>query len=127
MNKNFNDLTTIKLRTNKTKLHQSDARKYKDILHNAMLELFEKLEVDITMVQNAIVIEVPHDELGAIPIEVKFVIKPLDYDVITEGVAYKIKNIKTLEKKKDWKILLALGQKRKVVKKWKKSQEKSII
>lgn len=101
MNKNFNDLTTIKLRTNKTKLHQSDARKYKDILHNAMLELFEKLEVDITMVQNAIVIEVPHDELGAIPIEVKFVIKPLDYDVITEGVAYKIKNIKTLEKKKD--------------------------
>ena len=101
MNKNFNELTTMKIRMNKTKLHQGDARKYKDTLHNAMLEHFEKLDVDITMVQNAIIIEVPHDELGSIPIEVKFIVKPTDYDVVTAGLEYQEKNAKALEKKKD--------------------------
>lgn len=97
-------ITQMKLRTNKGKLHQTDAREYKAELHNVIKEALASLDVTITDVDNGFIIEMPHDELGAIPIECKFVIKPLDFDVIAAGEQYtdklKAQAEKLLEKKK---------------------------
>ncbi len=94
----------MKLRTNKGKLHQTDAREYKAELHNVIKEALASLDVMITDVDNGFIIEMPHDDLGAIPIECKFVIKPLDFDIIGAGDQYADKlqaqANKLLEKKK---------------------------
>lgn len=84
MTKKIEKLTNFKLKTNKNRLHQGDARKYKELLHNVMIEKLSELEnATITEIQNAIILELEHTDLGAIVIEAKFVIKPLDFDVIT--------------------------------------------
>lgn len=89
----------MKLRTSKNRIHQTDARELKALLHEAFAEKLAELDVDITMVENGFIIEVPNDELGAIVVESKFVIKPLDFDVMTAGAMYKEK----LDKKENTK------------------------
>ena len=78
----------MKLRTSKNRVHQTDARKFKDELHEILMEKIGELDYDITPVDNGFIIEVQHEELGAIPVEAKFIVKPLDYDVISAGEQY---------------------------------------
>lgn len=85
------DLETAKLRTNKNKLHQTDARGYKADLHEVFMDVFKDLDLMVTEVDNGFIIEMPHEEFGAIPIEAKFIIKPLNYDVISAGEMYEQK------------------------------------
>lgn len=85
------DLETAKLRTNKNKLHQTDARNYKADLHEVFMDMFKDLDLMVTEVDNGFIIEMPHEEFGAIPIEAKFIIKPLNYDVISAGEMYEQK------------------------------------
>lgn len=87
-------LETMKLRVSKNRLHQTDARNLKEILHEKMANEFDRLDLTPTLVENAIVIEIPHHELGSIPIEVKFVIKPLDYDMIAANEQFLEKQAK---------------------------------
>ena len=89
----------MKLRTSKNRIHQTDARELKALLHEAFAEKLAELDVDITMVENGFIIEIPNDELGAVVAEAKFVIKPLDFDVMTAGAMYKEK----LDKKENTK------------------------
>ncbi len=99
----LNEIAEMKLRTNKNKLHQTDARIYKDKLHELFIEKFQELDLDITLVENGFIIEMPHSELGSVPIEAKFVIKSLDFDVISSGEQYQEKlsnQAKKLEEKK---------------------------
>ena len=100
MIKKIEELKSAKLRTSKNRLHQTDARTYKADLHASFKEVFEDLGLIVTEVQNALVIEMPHDELGAIPIEAKFVIKQLDYDVISASEMFEEKQAKAKEPKK---------------------------
>ena len=82
----------MKLRTTKTnRLQQLDGRKFKEKLHQVTIDKLSELDVDITEVQNGFVIEIPHEELGSIPVEVKMVVKPIDYDVMTAGEEYQQK------------------------------------
>lgn len=82
----------MKLRTTKTnRLQQLDGRKFKENLHRVTIDKLSELDVDITEVQNGFVIEIPHEELGSIPVEVKMVVKPIDYDVMTAGEEYQQK------------------------------------
>lgn len=100
------ELQEFKLRESTNKkgeriIQQTDSRKYKDLLHETMASILEDaLDVDITPVDNALIVEIPHNELGAVIIETKFVIKPLDYDVISAGEMYQEKKEKK-EKPKD--------------------------
>lgn len=87
-------LETMKLRVSKNRLHQTDARKLKEILHEKMAIEFDKLDLMPTFIENAIVIEIPHQELGGIPIEVKFVIKQLDYDIVSANEQFLEKQAK---------------------------------
>lgn len=96
-------LNEMKLRLNKNKLHQTDVRAYKEELHLLFMEKFNELGYDVTLVENGFIIEVPHDELGAIPIEAKFVIKPIDYDVISAGEQYEQKIAAKAEKERERK------------------------
>lgn len=91
MNEKLKELETTKLRTNKNKLHQTDARNYKADLHEVFMDMFKDLDLMVTEVDNGFIIEMPHEEFGAIPIEAKFIIKPLDYDVISAGEMYQLK------------------------------------
>lgn len=84
-------ITQMKLRTNKGKIHQTDAREYKAELHEFMKAALEEYDLIITDVDNGFIIEMPHDELGSIPIEAKFVIKPINYDVMSAGEMYQMK------------------------------------
>lgn len=71
------------LRTTKTgRLNQLDARAFKTELHARMMDVFEDMGLIATEIENAIMIEVPNDELGAIPVEAKFIVKPIDYDIM---------------------------------------------
>ncbi len=100
----LNELHEMKLRTNKQRLHQTDARIYKEKLHELLALKIGELDLDITMVENGFILEMPNDELGSIPIEAKFVIKPLDYDVVSAGEMFEEKLLsqaaKLEEKKK---------------------------
>ena len=98
MNEKINEMKIAKLRTSKNRLHQTDARDYKADLHELFIAKLEELDVMITEVQNGFIIEMPHDELGSIPIEAKFVIKQLDYDVITAGEMFQEKKEKPKKK-----------------------------
>ena len=100
MNEKINEMKIAKLRTSKNRLHQTDARDYKADLHELFIAKLKELDVMITEVQNGFIIEMPHDELGAIPIEAKFVIKQLDYDVISAGEMFEEKQAKAKEPKK---------------------------
>lgn len=97
MKEKLQELQDFKLRESKNKkgeriIQQTDSRKYKDLLHETMANILENaLDVDITPVDNALIVEMPHNELGAVIIETKFVIKPLDYDVISAGEMYQEK------------------------------------
>ena len=75
-------LQTMKIRETKThRMQQLDARVYKAAMHEIFKELFETLEIDVYEIENGLMLEIPHDDYGAIPIEAKFVIKPLNTDV----------------------------------------------
>ena len=74
-------LFNIKVRETKTKrMQQLDARVYKEAMHEVFKELFETLDIDVLEIQNGLMLEIPHEEYGSIPIEAKFVIKPLNTD-----------------------------------------------
>lgn len=90
MNELKDRVVTMKLKTgtNKQRLHQTDAREYKELLHELFMEKLKELDFDITLVENGFIIEVSNDEYGAIPVEAKFVIKPLDFDVIAANDQY---------------------------------------
>lgn len=93
-------IAKMKLRTNKNRLHQTDARELKAEIHKqAMVELANMGFT--TEIQNAIMLEISHDELGAIPVEVKFVIKSLDFDILTAGEEFASKQASEKDKKKD--------------------------
>lgn len=78
----MNNLTEKKLRTNKNRIHQTDAREFKQELHKLFKAQFESMGLLVTEIENALVLEIPNDELGAIPIEAKFVVKNLDFDIL---------------------------------------------
>ena len=82
----------MKLRTTKAnRLNQLDARAFKAELHARMMEVFEDMGILATEVENAIMLEIAHDELGAIPVEAKFVVKPIDYDILSAEAQFKEK------------------------------------
>lgn len=89
-----------KLRTNKNRIHQTDARKLKAAMHEVLMEKIGELDVDITPVNNGFIIEFPNEELGSIVVESKFVIKPLDYDVVSAGEEFAEKEAERLAKAK---------------------------
>lgn len=93
----------MKLRVNKNKLHQTDARAYKLLLHEMIKEALSELDILMTDVENGIILEVPHDELGSIPVEAKFIIKPLDYDVVSAGEQHLQKEQSKIDKEKERK------------------------
>ena len=101
MEKLLQELQEMKLRENKGKLQQTDARNFKAKLHELMIAVFEPLGYEITEVANALILEVSNDELGAIPVEAKFVVKSLDYDVIGAGEQYQEKQQAKLDKEKE--------------------------
>lgn len=101
MEKLLQELTEMKLRENKGKLQQTDARNFKAKLHELMIKVFEPLGFEITEIANAIILEVSNEELGAIPVEAKFVVKALDYDVISAGEEYQQKLADKLAKEKE--------------------------
>lgn len=85
-------IASMKLRTTKTnRLNQLDARAFKAELHARMMEVFEDMGILATEVENAIMLEIAHDELGAIPVEAKFVVKPIDYDILSAEAQFKEK------------------------------------
>ena len=90
----------MKLRTSKNRLHQTDARELKALIHEQAMLILSQMGYT-TEVQNAIMLEISHDELGAIPVEVKFVIKALDYDIVTAGEEFTSKQVSEKDKKKD--------------------------
>lgn len=94
-------INEMKLRTSKNRIQQTDARELKALLHEAFAEKLSELDVDITMVENGFIIEVPNSEIGAIVVESKFVLKPLDFDVITAGDEYAQKLADKTKKKND--------------------------
>lgn len=87
----MNKLAEKKLRLNKNRIHQTDAREFKQELHNLFKEQFEAMGLIVTEIENALVLEIPNDELGAIPIEAKFVVKNLDYDIMAAEHQYQQK------------------------------------
>lgn len=92
MKKLITKLTSAKLReTNTGRLHQTDAREWKNHLHELMAEHIEQLDFDVHMVQNGMLIEVPHDEYGSIVVEAKFVVKQTDYDIMAAVDQYEEK------------------------------------
>ena len=101
MEKLLQELKEMKLRENKGKLQQTDARNFKAKLHELMIEVFEPLGFEITEIANAIILEVSNEELGAVPVEAKFVVKALDYDVISAGEEYQQKLADKLAKEKE--------------------------
>ena len=48
MNEKLKGLETTKLRTNKNKLHQTDARNYKADLHEVFMDMFKDLDLMVT-------------------------------------------------------------------------------
>lgn len=93
-------IAKMKLRTSKNRLHQTDARELKALIHEQAMLILSQMGYT-TEVQNAIMLEISHDELGAIPVEVKFVIKALDYDIMTAGEEFASKQASEKDKKKD--------------------------
>lgn len=89
-----------KLRTNKNRIQQTDARNLKADMHDVLMAKIGELDVDITPVDNGFLIEFPNEELGSIVVEAKFVIKPLDYDVMAAGEQYQEKEQARLDKAK---------------------------
>lgn len=87
---NLNELKEMQLRETKTnRIQQMDARAYKDRLHAVMRELFEReLDLDVYDFENGLLLEIPHNELGSVVIETKFVIKSTDYDISSNVEAY---------------------------------------
>ena len=77
----------MKLRAKNHKLHQTDARELKALIHEQAIVILSQMGFT-TEIQNAIMLEISHDEFGSIPVEVKFVIKSLDFDVLTAGEEY---------------------------------------
>lgn len=98
-----NKVFNWKLRANKNKLHQTDARNFKVDLHELFKKALESLDYVITDVENGFIIEVENDELGGIAVEAKFVIKTLDFDIESANAQYLEKlnaQKERLEKKK---------------------------
>lgn len=93
------------VRLSGVKIHQTDGRKLKEDLHEIMKMAFENLGLYVTEVENALVIEMPHNELGAVLYETKFVMKQLDYDVTSASEQFQEKlqarNEKMKAKEKD--------------------------
>ena len=88
-------IANMKLRTTKTgRLNQLDARAFKAELHARMIEAFEDMGIMVTEIQNGIMLEIEHHELGAIPVEAKFVVKALDFDILTAGEEFQQKQAK---------------------------------
>lgn len=91
----------MQLRVNKNKLHQTDARSYKADMHSVFMDMFRDLGLWVTEVDNGFIIEMPHEELGSIPVEAKFIIKPIDYDVVSAGEMYEMKQLAKIAKEKE--------------------------
>lgn len=99
MKEQMNKLMHAQLRESKGKLQQSDARAYKADLHQLMRDVFENLDLDVHMVQNGMLLEIPHEELGSVVVEAKFVLKPVDYDIAASVDQYEEKQKAALERK----------------------------
>lgn len=93
------------LRTSGKKIHQTDNRQLKNEVHAWLTDLLESQNLEVYTVPNALVVELENEELGGIAIEIKAVIKSLDYDVISEVEDYEqhLKNQaeKKAQKEKD--------------------------
>ena len=100
MEKLITQLTSAKLRETKAgRLHQTDTREWKNHLHELMAEHIEQLDFDVHMVQNGMLIEVPHDEYGSIVVEAKFVVKQTDYDIMAAVDQYEEKKRAAAERR----------------------------
>lgn len=80
-------LEVIKFRTTKRAngsiaIQQTDQRKVKQLVHKHLIESIGDT-VEINEVQNALLLEYTHEEWGAIVVELKAIIKPLDFDSMT--------------------------------------------
>lgn len=85
MSNKLEQIKTLPLRSSAKKIHQTDSRQLKALLHEWLHETFQEQEIETHEIKNAIVLELPNDELGAIAIEIKAVVKALDYDVLFES------------------------------------------
>lgn len=80
-------LEVIKFRTTKRAngsiaIQQTDQRKVKALIHEHLVESLGE-SVEVNEVQNALLLEYTHEEWGAIVVELKAIIKPLDFDSMT--------------------------------------------
>lgn len=85
----LDQMNTLAMRSSGDRLHQTDARSYKNLLHAYLTEALQ--EVDVTPVDNGLILEIPHEEYGAIVVELKAIIKPFNYDVEEAADNYQTK------------------------------------
>lgn len=98
-------IENLNLRTSGNKIHQTDNRQLKAHIHEFLTELLENQDIEVFNVQNALVIELPNVELGGIAIELKAIVKNLDYDIINEVDDYQA-HLQTQADKKAEKLRL---------------------
>lgn len=114
-------IENLNLRTSGNKIHQTDNRQLKTYIHEFLTELLETQDIEVFNVQNALVIELPNDELGGIAIELKAIVKNLDYDIINEVDDYQAHLQAQADKKAEKLRLKKLDQENK---KFEASQKK---
>lgn len=91
-------IMTMELRESKGKIQQTDSRKLKATLHELLTEMLTEYGFEVYEIQNGLVVEIPNEELGAIPIEIKAIVKNLNFDTDTHVTEYQEKLKRAKEK-----------------------------
>lgn len=73
--------TEYKLNTKGNAVVQSERNEMKFQLTDALAAVFEEIEdIDVLQVQKGIVLLLPNEIEGSLPVEIQIITKPLDYD-----------------------------------------------
>lgn len=82
------------------KIKQTEHRELKSNIMSALLEDLKEKGLAIGMSKDGIVIEMPNDNLGAIPVELDIKVKGLDYDTLQAVENYRFEKEEKEKRKK---------------------------
>lgn len=82
------------------KIKQTEHRQLKADLMSALEKDFQDLGLALGMSKDGLVLEIPHDNLGAIPVELDLKVKSLDFDTVWAVESYAKEQQEKAERKK---------------------------
>ena len=90
--------------TEKNELKQNERNALKNEIVSAMFQFLSENEFDVTITNEGIACEIPHDELGSIPFVIGITMKNLSYDVVHEHNLFTEKVAERIAKENEKKM-----------------------